>query len=66
MAMPKTKINRARARDRRASYYRKAPTFQATACKTCGAQKRAHRVCLECGTYTNAKGQTLQVLETED
>lgn len=66
MAMPKTKINRTRGRNRRAHYYRSKPSFQTTSCQICGATKRAHRVCLECGNYTNGKGDHIQVLEVED
>lgn len=66
MAMPKTKINRTRGANRRAHYYRRKPSFQTTTCGICGELKRAHRVCMECGTYQNGKGENLQVLEVDE
>lgn len=66
MAMPKTKTNRSRAANRRATYYRKGAVPTVTNCQTCGSPKRAHRVCSDCGSYTNGRGQTIQVFESED
>jgi large subunit ribosomal protein L32 len=66
MAMPKTKTNRSHAGNRRASYYRKGVVPTVTTCQTCGAPKRSHRVCAECGSYTNGKGETLRVFTVED
>lgn len=66
MAMPKTKTNRSHAGNRRASYYRKGNVPTVTNCQSCGAPKRAHRICVECGSYTNGRKQTLQVFEVED
>ncbi len=66
MAMPKTKRNRTFGRNRRAFYYRKVPTQQTTKCQLCGALKRAHYMCGECGAHTNGKGNHLQLVETED
>lgn len=66
MAMPKTKMNRTTARKRRAVYYKKGAVPTVTTCQSCGAPKRSHRICTECGSYTNGKGETLKVLEAED
>lgn len=66
MAMPKTKINRTRARNRRATYYRKLQTPTVSTCQSCGAPKEAHKLCMDCGTFINAKGQSIQIFEAED
>lgn len=67
MAMPKTKTNRSRQRNRRATYYRKGATPTVTTCPACGASKRAHRACLDpdCGIYVNAKGEHINVFERD-
>jgi large subunit ribosomal protein L32 len=48
-ALPKRKISKAR-RDRRRSHHA-LTTFHLVACAECGATKRSHHVCLECGKY---------------
>ena len=67
MAMPKTKMNRSRARKRRATYYRKGNVATLSTCPACGATKRAHRACLDedCGIYVNAKGEQINVFDRD-
>ncbi|MDE0116305.1 MAG: 50S ribosomal protein L32 [bacterium] len=50
MAVPKKKTSKAKGRSRRASAWRLAAPAQST-CPRCGAPKRPHRVCRECGWY---------------
>lgn len=59
MAVPKKRTSKQRKRKRRTHYKAEMPSL--VACKTCGAMKRPHRVCGECGTY---RGE--QVVETEE
>jgi len=46
--VPKRRHSKGRTRRKRNSHY-KAETPQTVKCKSCGAQKLAHRVCTECG-----------------
>ncbi len=48
-ALPKRKVSKAR-RDRRRAHDA-LKTFHLVECPECGAMKRSHHVCLECGTY---------------
>lgn len=48
-ALPKRRISKAR-RDRRRAHDFIKP-FHLVRCQECGAMKRSHHVCLECGTY---------------
>ena len=58
MAVPKRKKSKMRVRQRKAHI--KADVPQTGKCPQCGAAKRAHRVCPECGFYDGRK-----VVETE-
>ncbi|MBS9776283.1 MAG: 50S ribosomal protein L32 [Fusobacterium sp.] len=49
MAVPKKKTSKAKKNMRR-SHHALSPIALAT-CEKCGAPKRQHRVCLECGDY---------------
>ncbi len=50
MAVPKSKVSKARGAKRFASNYKaKVPTL--TECPQCHAQKQSHRVCPICGYY---------------
>lgn len=59
MAVPKKRVSKQRKRKRRTHYKAEMPTV--VECDTCGAMKRPHRVCPECGTY---RGE--QVVEVEE
>jgi large subunit ribosomal protein L32 len=60
MAVPKRKTSKRRRDLRRASSHRiEAPALQK--CPRCGAMRRPHHVCANCGTY---KGR--QVLALDD
>lgn len=48
-AVPKHKVSKARRDRRRAHHALKG--FHLVPCPECGAMKRAHHVCLECGQY---------------
>jgi large subunit ribosomal protein L32 len=59
MAVPKSKVSKARRDKRRNSHWKlAAPTL--VACEKCGEPKLAHRVCRSCGTY--GKKQVLKVV----
>jgi len=49
MAVPKRKTSKRKKRAR--NTHKKAPAINIQACPKCGAQKRPHRVCPECGFY---------------
>ena len=56
MAVPKKKTSKAKKNMRRSHHALTA--IGLVTCEKCGAPKRAHRVCLECGDY--------KVLETAE
>ncbi len=58
-ALPKRKISRGR-RDRRRQHDRLRPVTL-VACDNCGAMKRPHTVCQECGHY-----QGREIFEVEE
>lgn len=61
MAVPKKRKSKARTRARRTVNNRlTAP--QVNACNICGAPRRLHRACPECGQY-GAKDKAEQVIE---
>lgn len=49
MALPKTRISKARGRKRRTHY--KASAVSYAACPQCGQTKMPHRACPNCGYY---------------
>ncbi|MFH1852737.1 MAG: 50S ribosomal protein L32 [Candidatus Neomarinimicrobiota bacterium] len=49
MALPKTRISRARGRKRRTHYTASAVAFGT--CPQCGQSKMPHRACPNCGYY---------------
>ncbi|NND84875.1 MAG: 50S ribosomal protein L32 [Acidimicrobiia bacterium] len=49
MAVPKKKMSRSRTRRRKAVWKLERP--RAASCPQCGAAKRPHRACPECGVY---------------
>jgi large subunit ribosomal protein L32 len=49
MAVPKQRQSHARTNKRRSQHKLAAPDL--TRCPRCGAPRRPHRVCLQCGTY---------------
>ena len=50
MAVPKSKVSKAR-RDKRRSSHWKLATPGLVTCPNCGAYRLPHRVCKACGTY---------------
>lgn len=56
-ALPKQRVSQAHQGNRRRHHFITAPTL--VPCKSCGAMKRAHHVCLECGMYRGR--QVIQV-----
>ncbi len=49
MAVPKRRTSKRKKRAR--NTHKKAPAIVIQQCPKCGAQKRPHRVCEECGFY---------------
>jgi len=49
MAVPKRRSSKRKIRAR--STHKKAPAIAIQTCPKCGAVKRPHRVCAECGYY---------------
>ena len=49
MAVPKRRTSKRKKRAR--NTHKKAPPIVIQACPQCGAMKRPHRVCGECGFY---------------
>ena len=49
MAVPKRRTSKRKKRAR--NTHKKAPPIYLQPCPQCGAMKRAHRVCGECGYY---------------
>ncbi|MEI6856537.1 50S ribosomal protein L32 [Psychrilyobacter sp.] len=49
MAVPKKKTSKAKKNMRRSHHALKGTNL--ATCSNCGAPKRPHRVCLECGSY---------------
>ncbi|WP_312611804.1 50S ribosomal protein L32 [Oscillibacter sp.] len=60
MAVPKTKVSKAR-RDKRRSSTWKLATPGLVACSKCGALHLPHRMCKECGTYN---GRAIKVVKS--
>ncbi|GAB4307811.1 MAG: 50S ribosomal protein L32 [Myxococcota bacterium] len=61
MAVPKRKKSKSRRDMRRSSHWKlAAPTYEN--CPQCGAVKRPHRICPECGFY---KGKEVVHKETK-
>jgi len=52
MAVPKSKVSKAR-RDKRRSAHWKLETPNIAACSNCGAYRLPHRACKACGVYKN-------------
>jgi large subunit ribosomal protein L32 len=52
-ALPKRKISKGRRNRRRAHDSLSTPHL--VACPECGVMRRAHHVCLNCGTYRGRK-----------
>jgi len=50
MAVPKSKVSKARRNKRRSSHW-KLETPGLTKCAKCGELRMTHRVCKACGTY---------------
>lgn len=53
MAVPKKKTSKAKKNMRRSHHALSGVSL--STCDACGAPKRAHRVCGECGTYKGKK-----------
>lgn len=64
MAVPKKRKSKARTRARR-SVNNRLTAPQINACNHCGAPRRLHRACPECGQYgsTEAPEQIIEVWE---
>lgn len=56
MAVPKRKTSKRKKRAR--NTHKKAPAINIQACPKCGAQKRSHHVCPECGFYAGEQRVT--------
>ena len=52
MAVPKGKVSRARRDKRRSSHWKLTPPVLIL-CPKCGAPRRPHTMCPECGTYNS-------------
>ena len=61
MAVPKKKKSKMRVRMRKGQV--KADVAQVSACPNCGAPRRAHRVCPECGFYNGRQVVTVKADE---
>ncbi len=61
MAVPKKKKSKMRVRMRKGQV--KAEVAQVGACPNCGAPKRTHRVCPECGYYKGRQVVTVKAAE---
>lgn len=61
MAVPKRKKSKMRVRQRKAHI--KAEVAQVGKCSNCGAPKRAHRACPECGFYDGKQVLTVAVAD---
>ena len=61
MAVPKSKVSKAR-RDKRRSSHWKLATPSLVTCPNCGAYRLPHRVCKACGTYD---GRTVMNVEAK-
>ena len=61
MAVPKKKKSKMRVRMRKGQV--KADVAQVSACPNCGAPRRAHRVCTECGFYNGRQVVTVKADE---
>lgn len=63
MAVPKSKISKARGNKRFASTYKvKAPTL--VECPQCHEKKQPHRICAKCGYYDGK--QVIVIEENKD
>ena len=60
MAVPKTRVSRARRDKRRSSVWKLDPPALCR-CTNCGSWKMPHKVCPKCGYYKNR-----QVVKVED
>jgi large subunit ribosomal protein L32 len=58
-AVPKFRVSKSRGRKRSSQW--KIKPHQLVTCEWCGAPKRPHHVCMNCGTY---RGE--QVIEIEE
>lgn len=59
MAVPKKKTSKAKSRSRRASAWR-LMIAGASSCPSCGAAKRSHAVCPQCGYYRGRPAVEIQ------
>ncbi len=62
MAVPKKRSSKSKSRSRHATW-RKNQAPSLSECDHCGAAKRSHRVCMECGYY---RGRRVLNLETDE
>lgn len=59
MALPKRKVSRVR-RDRRRAHYLRINMPEMIYCPQCQHPKRAHHVCLNCGSYKGRQVITIK------